>query len=272
MLEGIATVLLSFMSWYYLPADIATAPFLTPEEREFARTFVSFWGIRATEHTCVVSRFRMDLGSPAIVESPTQDLRVSDDIEKRELAQSEQVEIKEAIVADEDEKFEWGEVIRGQDASSVTVSGINWHLGITDIQVWLTGVSYFGVLVSLYSYSLFLSVCRNHPFSSLMTLLGPVSSTILGMKDLLLSCIRVRESSNDLLVQTNSLSSTTLCPSCGHDRFVASITLSTCSLTQSVVVVAVLSDRLKWRGPFVLIFLPVSIVGKFFVLIYIHPL
>jgi len=38
------------------------------------------------------------------------------------------------------EEFEWGEVIRG----------------LVDIQAWLTGFAYLGLLVSLYSYSLFL--------------------------------------------------------------------------------------------------------------------
>lgn len=31
----------------------------------------------------------------------------------------------------------------------------------------------------------------------------------------------------------------------------------------SRVVVAFLSDRLKWRGPFILIFLPLAIIGEF---------
>ncbi len=37
VLEGIATVLLSFVAWYFMPTDIASAAFLTPEEKEFAR-------------------------------------------------------------------------------------------------------------------------------------------------------------------------------------------------------------------------------------------
>ena len=32
------------------------------------------------------------------------------------------------------------------------------YTGLTDVQVWLTGVAYAGLIVSLYSYSLFLYV------------------------------------------------------------------------------------------------------------------
>ncbi|ETW84041.1 major facilitator superfamily [Heterobasidion irregulare TC 32-1] len=44
-----------------------------------------------------------------------------------------------AIVHQEEEQFEWREVFRG----------------LTDIQAWLTGIGYMGLIVSLYSYSLF---------------------------------------------------------------------------------------------------------------------
>jgi hypothetical protein len=44
------------------------------------------------------------------------------------------------IVYQEDEKFEWREVIRG----------------LTDVQAWLTGLGYLGLIVCLYSFSLFL--------------------------------------------------------------------------------------------------------------------
>lgn len=43
-------------------------------------------------------------------------------------------------VSTEEEKFELREAVRGA----------------TDVQTWLTGLAYFGMLVSLYSYSLFL--------------------------------------------------------------------------------------------------------------------
>lgn len=36
------------------------------------------------------------------------------------------------------------------------IGAITKRLGFLDIQVWLTGFAYFGDVVSLYSYSLFL--------------------------------------------------------------------------------------------------------------------
>lgn len=40
----------------------------------------------------------------------------------------------------EEEHFEWGEVLRG----------------VFDVQTWLTALAYMAILISLYSYSLFL--------------------------------------------------------------------------------------------------------------------
>jgi hypothetical protein len=48
--------------------------------------------------------------------------------------------VKAPSIYQEDEEFEWREVVRG----------------LTDLQTWLTGFAYFGLLVSLYSFSLFL--------------------------------------------------------------------------------------------------------------------
>lgn len=36
ILEGIATVVIAFVSWLVMPADLGSAPFFTEEEREFA--------------------------------------------------------------------------------------------------------------------------------------------------------------------------------------------------------------------------------------------
>lgn len=42
----------------------------------------------------------------------------------------------------EEENFEWREVVRG----------------LVDVQVWLTAIAYMGIIVPLYSFSLFLCV------------------------------------------------------------------------------------------------------------------
>lgn len=48
--------------------------------------------------------------------------------------------VKLQAINEEDEEFEWREVIRG----------------LTDLQAWITGIAYLGMIVCLYSFSLFL--------------------------------------------------------------------------------------------------------------------
>jgi len=57
-----------------------------------------------------------------------------------------------------EEGFEWRELIRGKILSIAELSRYPYITfpGVTEIQVWLTGFAYFGLIVSLYSYSLFL--------------------------------------------------------------------------------------------------------------------
>ncbi|KAF5363674.1 hypothetical protein D9756_000641 [Leucocoprinus leucothites] len=162
ILEGIATILAAGFAAIILPADLASANFLTQEERDFA-----------------VRRFRED-GEPVenalsnTVSSPT-------DEKPGEGTRSHTESVQSAILLEthsDDERFEWREVVRGS----------------LDIQVWLSGIAYLGLCVSLYSYSLFLP-------------------TIIS------------------------------------------------GLGYSVVVVAYLADLLKWRGPFILICLPLAIIG-----------
>lgn len=96
---------------------MATAKFLTEEERRFA-----------------VDRLRTK--SPATyVES------IPDDQEKAGDVKIENNPIKTLeVVQDEEEQFEWREIIRG----------------LTSIQAWITGIAYLGLVVCLYSFSLFL--------------------------------------------------------------------------------------------------------------------
>jgi MFS family permease len=95
-----------------------------------------------------------------------------------------------------DERFEWREVVRG----------------ITEIQVWLTGIAYFGLIVSLYSYSLFLpTIVSGLGYSGSQAQLHTVPPYV--------------------------------------------------PAAVFTVLVAFLSDRLKWRGPFILICLPFAIIG-----------
>jgi MFS family permease len=122
ILEGIATVLSALIAAYFLPESLQTASFFTEEEREFA-----------------VQRFLKDDTSrkqePYAVSSAPRASDEKEDIEH--ISNDGQVPM---VAQEEEERFEWREVIRG----------------LTDIQAWLTGFGYFGLLVSLYSYSLFL--------------------------------------------------------------------------------------------------------------------
>ncbi|KAI0060435.1 MFS transporter [Artomyces pyxidatus] len=128
ILEGIATCVIGFLSAILLPASLDTARFLTEEERMFAvRRF----------HTTEL---------PA-AEMPKLESSLSSGDEPSKVGERSTVDIDDAspavadwVVQDKYEQFEWREIVRG----------------LTDVQAWLTGFAFFGVLVSLYSYSLFL--------------------------------------------------------------------------------------------------------------------
>lgn len=180
ILEGIATILAAGFAAIILPADLASANFLTQEERDFA-----------------VRRFRED-GEPVenalsnTVSSPT-------DEKPGEGTRSHTESVQSAILLEthsDDERFEWREVVRGS----------------LDIQVWLSGIAYLGLCVSLYSYSLFLpTIISGLGYSGAQAQLHTVPP------------------------------------------YVPAVFLT--------VVVAYLADLLKWRGPFILICLPLAIIG-----------
>lgn len=76
----------------------------------------------------------------------------------------EKVEVEEKSVTSaptsthEEEQFEWMEVKRGNTCVYLTAALVIIFLGILDIQTWITGIAYFSLVVSLYSFSLFLQV------------------------------------------------------------------------------------------------------------------
>lgn len=184
ILEGIATVLIAFVAWIFMPADIASAKFLTEEEREFALN-------RLRQSNAVVSSVPLS--------EPSQRINVDADSEKAEKSSDVQAEVhqpQETIIHYEDEKFEWREVIRG----------------IKDVQVWLSAFCYMGIIVCLYSFSLFLpTIVAGLGFTGEAAQLHTVPP------------------------------------------YVPAVVLT--------VVVSIASDKLKWRGPFILIFLPIAMIG-----------
>lgn len=92
--------------------------------------------ISLTIHTFAERRFRLSNGPSTRAPAPAPPSETSSDMEKT----SSEAHIETRGVYQEDEQFEWREVFRG----------------LTEIQVWLTALGYLGLIVSLYSYSLFL--------------------------------------------------------------------------------------------------------------------
>ncbi|TFY63408.1 hypothetical protein EVJ58_g3274 [Rhodofomes roseus] len=184
ILEGLITVLFAVIAAIFLPADIGSAKFFTGEEREFA-----------------LKRFRDDsaVTSSAPLSEPAQRINAAGmQIEKEDDIQVETLTTRSVaqVVNQEDEKFEWYEVFRG----------------IKEPQVWMTSLSYLGIIVSLYSFSLFL----------------PTIITGLGY------------SGGQAQLHT-------------VPPYVPAVVLT--------VAVAVAGDRFRMRGPFILLFLPISIAG-----------
>jgi len=175
ILEGIATVLIATFAAFSLPADIGSAKFLTVEEREFALR-------RFRYDNDTTRKVRLSEASQAI--TPEKGGPQGSDINSTD------------VIDQEDEKFEWREVVRG----------------LTDVQTWLTGIAYLGLIVSLYSYSLFLpTIVSGLGFSGGQAQLHTVPP------------------------------------------YVPAVVLT--------LVISYLSDRLKWRGPFILICMPMTIAG-----------
>ncbi|THH28467.1 hypothetical protein EUX98_g5712, partial [Antrodiella citrinella] len=164
--------------WRWIFILEASTSFLTQEEKEFA-----------------VARHR-SVGTIRVLEphSTGSSEKVAEDVSSEKGSTGSPDTSVNAQA--EDEAFEWREVVRG----------------IKDVQVWLTGFSYMGVLVSMYSYSYFLP---------------------------------------------------TIVTGLGYSGEVAQLHTSPpyVAATVLIVLVSVVADRLKLRGPLILIFLPISMAG-----------
>ncbi|KAJ7498941.1 MFS transporter [Mycena latifolia] len=180
VLEGLATVVSSIIAAFILPESIAGAKFLTEEEKKFA-----------------LGRFHQDEAIPSttvVAPSASPDHEKTDVYITEHASKSPSPEAKPVYMLDE--QFEWREVIRG----------------LTDFQAWVTGIAYLGLIVSLYSFSLFLpTIVAGLGFSGKSAQLHTVPPYV--------------------------------------------------PATVLTVVVAFLSDRLRWRGIFILICLPSAIAG-----------
>lgn len=173
----------------------------------------------------LVNRFRTDHGHHSTTLTPVEDT------EKGETTKIEGATVVAKPVEYEEERFEWREVIRG----------------CVDPQLWMTGIAYFGILVSLYSYSLFLYVTVYCPDVGWLTRLVCSPTIVSGLGyEAAEAQLHSVPPYVPAAVMTGMLD----------------ICLNGPSITKScLVVVAILSDHFKWRGPFILIFLPISIAG-----------
>lgn len=126
--EGIGTVLVAIFGVYYMPKDLATASFLTPEERHFAVERLAYHWKTPTNGYDQKGIVHQSDGPGYSLDS--QEKGKSDEAKMNEITKHHLI----------DEEFEMYEVIRG----------------FKEPQVWIMGLGYFGTLVCLYSFALFL--------------------------------------------------------------------------------------------------------------------
>ncbi|KAL1707554.1 major facilitator superfamily domain-containing protein [Schizophyllum commune] len=107
ILEGIVTILFALGSAFILPADLQSAKFFTDEERAHALRRVKADGAPSPGFT-----------------RPGPSQNSTDDAEKAEVEVAVRPVLEHLIDDEEEERFEWREVIRGA----------------TDVQTWLTGM------------------------------------------------------------------------------------------------------------------------------------
>ncbi|KAI0921740.1 hypothetical protein AcW2_006624 [Taiwanofungus camphoratus] len=101
ILEGIATIIIAIISAIFLPADIKSASFFTSEEREFA-----------------LHRYRSDAaGTTTPLPVASQLITGSIDVLGKDTKLKAETSVTQdvpQIAFQEDEEFEWGEVVRGR--------------------------------------------------------------------------------------------------------------------------------------------------------------
>jgi hypothetical protein len=141
------------MSAYILPADLQSARFFTEEERAYAGNCLLALGGTASEALSTVQRFKID--------NITTSMEVPDDTtvkgEKQAVFEVENVDAGQRKTSVIEEEFEWSEVIRGKRTESM-FNNVDDHVlvGALDVQTWVTAMAYFGLVISLYSFSYFL--------------------------------------------------------------------------------------------------------------------
>uniref|UniRef100_A0A8H8CJW7 Major facilitator superfamily (MFS) profile domain-containing protein n=1 Tax=Psilocybe cubensis TaxID=181762 RepID=A0A8H8CJW7_PSICU len=105
ILEGLATVISSFIAAYFLPESLETASFFTDEERKFAS--------KETYVTCAqVERFHIDDSAMGLIDIETFS-PIRKDLEEKANTEGQFESTSSSLPAQNEEEFEWREVFRG---------------------------------------------------------------------------------------------------------------------------------------------------------------
>ncbi|KAK2460028.1 hypothetical protein APHAL10511_007951 [Amanita phalloides] len=197
ILEGIATVISGFVTGILLPTDMASARFLTDEERKYAMWRLKQDSVLPNADSALSHSFPGP-SNTATNENVVMEAEPGQDnfVKGRQRAIVETNSISSVVTINDEEQFEWGEFWRG----------------FFDIQAWLSGVGFFGLLVSLYSFSFFLP------------------TLVMGL------------GYSGIEAQIHTV-----------PPYIPAVVLT--------VAVAIISDRLKLRGPAVLLIVPLTIIG-----------
>lgn len=110
-----------------------------------------------TRRDISVHRFRLSHATTLSVPLSESAQRMTTDSSEKGSEVRVEVVSPPVAVVHEDEPFEWREVIRGRFYFALcTACRLTFYTGIFDIQVWLSAIAYLGIIVPLYSFSLFL--------------------------------------------------------------------------------------------------------------------
>lgn len=124
ILEGLATIIASFIAAWVLPADVSTARFLSAEEKAFASKLISCRVLLLVYEAGIpVRRFQADIittdepnshqtGTSQKSSSPADGEKDSE--HRVEGTGSVSPAAATPTLSEQEEQFEWGEVIRGK--------------------------------------------------------------------------------------------------------------------------------------------------------------
>ena len=114
ILEGIATILIALISSRLLPADLSSARFFTEEERAFSRQLMALTTSSRILTFLLVYRIRCSDSVVSSAQLPEHVQKINPGSNVVEKGDETTAKFHQSVY-EEDEKFEWGEVLRGND-------------------------------------------------------------------------------------------------------------------------------------------------------------